>query len=97
MQRALIAAVRADPEVELIEHAVMLDLLRGKPIDGAPAPIAGLTLHVLGEGSLDGVGAILAPAVVLATGGLGQIFASTTIRRSRPVTAWRSPSAPGRR
>jgi L-aspartate oxidase len=33
---------------------------------------------VLGEGSRDGVGAILARAVVLATGGLGQIFASTT-------------------
>jgi L-aspartate oxidase len=35
-------------------------------------------LHVLGEGTEDGVGAILARAVVLATGGMGQVFASTT-------------------
>jgi L-aspartate oxidase len=33
---------------------------------------------VLGEGSAEGVGAILARAVILATGGMGQIFASTT-------------------
>ena len=39
---------------------------------------AGLTLHVLGEGQPDGVGAILARAVVLATGGMGQVFAATT-------------------
>jgi L-aspartate oxidase len=37
-----------------------------------------VTLHVLGEGSEDGVGAVLARAVVLATGGMGQVFASTT-------------------
>jgi L-aspartate oxidase len=78
VERALIAAVRADPAVEVIEHALVLDLLRA-PADGAgPAPVAGLTLHVLGEGSRDGIGAILARGVVLATGGLGQIFASTT-------------------
>ncbi|HCU49598.1 MAG TPA: L-aspartate oxidase, partial [Micromonosporaceae bacterium] len=38
----------------------------------------GVTLHVLGEGSAEGVGAVTARAVVLATGGLGQIFAATT-------------------
>ncbi len=78
VERALIAAVRADPEVEVIEHALVLDLLRAPALGGDPAPVAGLTLHVLGEGSRDGVGAVLARAVVLATGGLGQIFASTT-------------------
>ncbi len=78
VQRALIAAVRSDPSVEVIEHALVLDLLRGKPLPGGTSPIAGLTLHVMGEGSRDGVGAILSRAVVLATGGLGQIFASTT-------------------
>ncbi|MCW2549784.1 MAG: L-aspartate oxidase [Mycobacterium sp.] len=78
VERALIAAVRTDPGVEIIEHALVLDLLRGAAIGQDPAPVAGLTLHVLGEGSRDGVGAILARAVVLATGGLGQIFASTT-------------------
>ena len=33
---------------------------------------------VIGEGTRDGVGAVLAPAVVLATGGIGQVFVSTT-------------------
>jgi L-aspartate oxidase len=78
VERALIAAVRADPEVEVIEHALVLDLLRAPAIGAGPAPVAGLTLHVLGEGSRDGVGAVLARGVILATGGLGQIFASTT-------------------
>ena len=35
---------------------------------------AGITLHVLGEGQHDGVGAVHAPAVVLATGGFGQVY-----------------------
>ena len=39
---------------------------------------AGITLHVLGEGTEDGVGAVHARAVVLATGGMGQVFSSTT-------------------
>jgi L-aspartate oxidase len=39
---------------------------------------AGVTLHVLGEGTQDGVGAVHARAVVLATGGMGQVFSSTT-------------------
>jgi L-aspartate oxidase len=78
VERALIAAVRSDPAVEVIEHALVLDLLRAPASGDAPAAVAGLTLHVLGEGSRDGVGAVLARAVILATGGLGQIFASTT-------------------
>jgi L-aspartate oxidase len=73
VQRALHAAVRRDPWIRLVEHALVLDLLRAE--DGRAC---GITLHVLGEGSEDGVGAILARAVVLATGGLGQIFSSTT-------------------
>ncbi|HVE63392.1 MAG TPA: L-aspartate oxidase [Mycobacteriales bacterium] len=73
IERALVDAVRAAPEIELIEHALVLDLLRSA--DGAAA---GLTLHVLGEGSQDGVGAAHARAVVLATGGMGQVYASTT-------------------
>ncbi|MGA8979590.1 MAG: FAD-binding protein, partial [Pedococcus sp.] len=35
-------------------------------------------LHVIGEGQMDGVGAALARAVVLATGGLGQVYSATT-------------------
>src|SRR5689334_3943310 len=73
VQRALHDAVRRDPWIRLVEHALVLDLLRS-----ADGRACGLTLHVLGEGSEDGVGAILARAVVLATGGMGQIYSSTT-------------------
>jgi L-aspartate oxidase len=73
VQRALHAAVRRDPWIRLVEHALVLDLLRA-----ADGRACGITLHVLGEGSEDGVGAILARAVVLATGGMGQVYASTT-------------------
>jgi L-aspartate oxidase len=70
---ALKAAAGADPRIEMIEHAIVLDLLRGR---GGRA--AGLTLHVMGEGQRDGVGAVHARAVVLATGGLGQAYLATT-------------------
>ncbi len=73
VQRALEEAVRADPGITVVEHALVLDLLAGP---GGRA--AGVTLHVLGEGTPDGVGAVLARAVVLATGGMGQVFAATT-------------------
>ncbi|AVT29810.1 L-aspartate oxidase [Plantactinospora sp. BC1] len=79
VQRALHAAVGRDPWIRLVEHALVLDLLRAP--DGGwagPGRACGITLHVLGEGSEDGVGAILARAVVLATGGMGQVFAATT-------------------
>ncbi|MFL6130122.1 MAG: FAD-dependent oxidoreductase, partial [Mycobacteriales bacterium] len=73
VQRALEEAVRADPGITVVEHALVLDLLTG-----ADGRAAGVTLHVLGEGTPDGVGAVLARAVVLATGGMGQVFAATT-------------------
>lgn len=73
IQRALVARVLDATNVEVIEHALLLDLLR------APAgAVGGLTLHVMGEGQRDGVGAVQARATVLATGGIGQVYASTT-------------------
>jgi L-aspartate oxidase len=73
VSRALVAAVQLHPQIQLIEHALVLDLLRD-----ADGRTAGITLHVLGEGTVDGVGAVRAKAVVLATGGMGQVFSSTT-------------------
>ena len=73
IERALVTRVLDATGVEVIEHALVLDLLR----DGRGA-VAGLTLHVMGEGQRDGVGAVRARAVVLATGGIGQVYASTT-------------------
>ncbi|MBC7462983.1 MAG: L-aspartate oxidase [Actinobacteria bacterium] len=73
VSRALLAAVRNDPSIEVVEHALVLDAL--KDADGK---ICGVTLHVIGAGSRDGVGRAIARATVLATGGLGQVFAQTT-------------------
>jgi L-aspartate oxidase len=73
IQRALVAAVAAAPEIEVIEHAVVLDL-----VPGEGGGVAGVTLHVMGEGQRDGVGAVLCRAVVLASGGLGQVYSATT-------------------
>ena len=73
IERALIAALHADPGIEVVEHALVLDLLQSG--DGR---VCGLTLHVIGTGQRDGVGAVHARAVVLATGGLGQVYAATT-------------------
>jgi L-aspartate oxidase len=74
ISRALVEAVRdGRTSVRTVENALVLDLLKSP--DGATA---GVTLHVMGEGQHDGVGAVHAPAVVLATGGMGQVFAATT-------------------
>lgn len=82
VSRALIAALEAvvdDPGIEVIEHALVLDVLTGPPdADGRPGPACGITLHVIGEGSRHGVGAALGRAVVLATGGIGQVYPATT-------------------
>ena len=40
--------------------------------------MCGVTVHVIGAGSRDGVGQALARAVVIATGGLGQVYSQTT-------------------
>jgi L-aspartate oxidase len=73
IQRALIAAIERAPEIEVVQHALAVDLLLAE--DGG---VAGLTLHVMGEGQRDGVGAVRCRAVVLASGGLGQVFSQTT-------------------
>ncbi len=73
IMRALIAAVEAEPGIEVIQHALAVDLL----LDAAGG-VAGVTLHVMGEGQRDGVGAVRCRAVVLSSGGLGQVFAQST-------------------
>ena len=73
VQRALHEAVFKDPWIRVIDHALVLDLLQDNK-----GRACGVSLHVLGEGTADGVGGVLARAVVLATGGMGQVFSSTT-------------------
>ncbi|MBY8888729.1 L-aspartate oxidase [Streptomyces sp. PTM05] len=72
VSRALVEAVRT-AGIETVENALVLDLLTDRG-----GRTAGVTLHVMGEGRRDGVGAVRAPAVVLATGGMGQVFSATT-------------------
>ncbi|MFF2849846.1 L-aspartate oxidase [Streptomyces sp. NPDC058001] len=72
ISRALVDAVRARG-IPTVENALVLDLL-----SDAEGRTAGVTLHVMGEGQHDGVGAVHAPAVVLATGGMGQVYSATT-------------------
>ena len=80
ISRALIAAldaamvaVKEDPGIDVLEHALVVDLLQDKD-----SRVCGVTLHVIGEGQIDGVGAAHARAVVLATGGIGQVYSATT-------------------
>jgi L-aspartate oxidase len=73
IQRALVEAARRADRIEIIEHALALDLI----VDASGA-VGGVTLHVMGEGQRDGVGAIRARSVVLASGGIGQVYSATT-------------------
>ncbi|MBT4948693.1 L-aspartate oxidase [Actinomycetota bacterium] len=73
ISRALVSAVLNDPGIEIIENALALDL-----ITDAHGATQGVTLHVMGSGQRDGIGAALAPAVILTTGGFGQVFGQTT-------------------
>lgn len=68
VQRALVAAT-GDGGIPVLEHHCVVELLRGD--SGA---LAGLL--ALDEAGCPGV--VHAPAVVLATGGLGQLYAATT-------------------
>jgi L-aspartate oxidase len=73
VSRALLAAVNGDDGIEVIENALAIDVLKSDA-----GRVCGVTLHVIGAGSRDGVGRALARAVVIATGGLGQVYSQTT-------------------
>ncbi len=70
VQRALVAAVRSLARDPASSSTRSCSTCCAPPTAGRP----GITLHVLGEGTEDGVGAVHARAVVLATGGMGQVF-----------------------
>ncbi|MDQ1288349.1 MAG: L-aspartate oxidase [Actinomycetota bacterium] len=73
LQARLHTSLEAD-EITVAENAFLLDLLRGP--DGA---VRGAVVALLdATGSCRSVGIVHARATVLATGGLGQVFATTT-------------------
>ncbi len=64
--------------VEVMSHAFALDLVMGTAADGGPQ-VAGVRIAVTDQsGQVLSVGTVLAPAVVIACGGYGQVFASTS-------------------
>ncbi|HVT15456.1 MAG TPA: L-aspartate oxidase [Thermoanaerobaculia bacterium] len=81
--RALLAAVRRAPAIQLVDETFALDLvLAGAPLAGASPRVLGVLALHSGGGPGGGPGGRrvlhLARAVVLATGGLGQLFLHTT-------------------
>lgn len=74
IEQALLDAVEADPNVEVLEDHLALDLLPGVAPDGAAWCAGALVLdRVTGE-----LVAYRAACTLLATGGLGRIFRHTT-------------------
>lgn len=73
VSRALLEAIKGDDGIEVIERALAIDALQD-----ATGQVCGVTLHVIGQGTRDGVGQALARSVVVATGGLGQVYSQTT-------------------
>src|SRR5690606_22240846 len=67
VMRTLVAAVEAREDIEVLEGCELVDLVRhGTRVAGVLAR------------TRDGFAAVLAPAVVLATGGIGGLYARTT-------------------
>ena len=77
VQRTLDESVRA-AGVDVLEHAIGIDLVIGVGAGGQLA-VMGVDVAVCDHsGEVTSVGRVIAPAVVLATGGFGQVFASTS-------------------
>ena len=85
VHRALLAALLASG-IEILDRTVALDLIvedpaAGDAADRTPVPsrrVAGVTAGVIGSDGRLSAGVIDAPAVVIAAGGLGQAFATTS-------------------
>ena len=78
VQRALMASLRSNSAIDIVEHAFVLDLLRSAPNDARPRRVVGLRASVLDDDGAESVGIVRARAIVLASGGIGQVYASTT-------------------
>ena len=65
--------------VEVLEHAFALDLVFGPTSSTGKRQVAGVRIALLNmDGTVASVGIVLARAIVVATGGYGQVFASTS-------------------
>jgi L-aspartate oxidase len=73
--RALIAAVRDQPKIVVLENHIAIDLICESATDGAPGPCWGA--YVLDRTTND-VKSFVARATVLATGGAGKVYLYTS-------------------
>jgi L-aspartate oxidase len=78
VQRSLQAAVAANPRIEVMEHTFALDLLVAEASERAGRQVAGVRVASDEDQRLGRTGHVRARAVVIASGGLGQLYASTT-------------------
>ncbi|MGA0117996.1 MAG: L-aspartate oxidase, partial [Ilumatobacteraceae bacterium] len=77
VQRTLDESVRHSG-VHVVERAFALDVVVGKTASGQRA-VAGVKVAMLDQsGDVQSVGIVLARAVIIATGGYGQVYASTS-------------------
>jgi len=77
VQRTLDESVRL-AGVQVVEHAFGLDVVIGTNTEGQRA-VAGVKVAMLdADGGVESVGIVNARAVIIATGGFGQVYASTS-------------------
>lgn len=74
IERALITAARAHPNITFFEHHLAVDLVLGE--DGSGGPLA-LGADALNSATMQ-MKRFLAPVTMLATGGAGQVYPMTT-------------------
>lgn len=82
IEEALLAAIESSPNIELFEHTLAIDLittrklaLGGFKVEDTENRIAGLYAHNRDTGAVD---VFAAPVVMMATGGIGQVYLYTT-------------------
>lgn len=76
VERALLASAR-DGKLTVLERHTAVEVLRAEPVEVGPRPGSAVSgLLVLDEAG--NLGVVAAPAVLLATGGLGQLYSATS-------------------
>lgn len=78
VQRSLQAAIAENPQIEVMEHTFALDLLCAGPVDKPNRQVVGVRVASAADQEANTTGIVRARAIVIASGGLGQLYASTT-------------------
>ena len=78
VQRSLQAAVATNDRIEVLEDTFALDLLTTRPEPGSRVQVVGVRVAREEDQRTDATGMVRARAVVIASGGLGQLYAGTT-------------------